>query len=283
MSSFFDTPAGKALYAVGQGGGAGPQVPAGAGDDLFGAMRPSLRNTIADEYGSNLLRGLERRKPSRIEYADGPAAGAFGDRPEFYIPETDDPIAAMETARQQARRNFDVDEPMEAERHTGALRREAEGVDYGAELAGKRYWDPRTMSAREDAFRRSSFLATEPARLAGDARVEQALSAERARVQAAGITAGGRNQQELIRSFDDMVRNGAFGLDAKGMPLQPPPAVANFFQQFLGRTVGAAGQFSPEIEDQIARGLQAGLVTAAGTPATREDIIQHLRQSGKIQ
>jgi hypothetical protein len=282
MSSFFDSPAGKALATVGRGGDAGGDVGLGPAGGLFATMRPGLRNALADSFGEEQLRQLDRRKPTRIDYADGPADGGLGQRPEFYIPETMDPIANMETARQQARSNFMQDDELEGIRDTGARRREAEGEDYASSLAAKRYWDPMTYGMREDDMARKMRLATEPARIAADSRENVAATTGGSKVAAAGATANGRTQQSFINSLDDMVQKGVFGFekgpDGKVQGKQPSPEAQKFFSQFLtqaGGGAGGGGGLDPAVEAEVQSWEQKGY--------SRDEILQHFKQIGKIK
>ena len=269
MSNFFDSPAGRALMQT-----AGEQEPsfgAGAQGGLLATMRPGLRNALADAYGRDQLDSLERKRGSVVDL--GPGLGGETSRP-FYV---DPRIADAETARGQFRSNAMLEDELTGMQETGAYRRKAEGDDYAADLAARRYWEPRSYSMREDDMQRKLRLATEPARIAADSREQVASTTGASRVSTAQATAGGRLTGEAIKNYDDWVKSGAFGIDERtGMPKTPPPEVANFMQNLLGRTAGATSQpMSPDIEAEIDRGVRVGY--------SRDEIVAHLRQIGRIK
>lgn len=269
MSNFFDSPAGRALYDTGNGGGNDLGVSAQGG--LFATMRPGLRNAIADAYGSNMLNELERKRGSVVDL--GPGLGGETSRP-FYV---DPRIADAELGRDQFRKNSMLEEEMTGVADTNRYRRAAEGEDYAAELGAKRYWDPSTYSMNADVDARKMRLATEPARIAAESRENVATTTGQSRVQTANATAGGRLGQEAIRSYDDWVKSGAFGIDERtGMPKEPPPEVANFMQGLLGRSAGATSRpLDAGLEAEIDRGVRSGY--------TREEVIQYLQSIGRIK
>jgi hypothetical protein len=252
---------GRALQALGGG-------PGDDGESQTGDMRPGLRNALADASGSEALRQLARRQPMKIDYKDGPANGPFGDRPEYYIPETMDPIANAETARQEARANFDVKEPMDAEAERRGIRNKAEGVDYGNKLAADRYWDPMTYSQREDESARKLELATAPAATAAGGKVDVAevMKAIAAMQQPAKDAAGAGT---ALAGVGNATRSGVFGSDPNTNIASPPSA------DLLRQLIPGGQRLSPGEEAEISKGVQAGY--------SREEVIAHLRKLGRIK
>lgn len=232
--------------------------------------------------------------PTKIDYLDGDADGGLGARPAYYDPRSMDPIANRERARQTRDQGARQEEglaqdlqPLEDMRNAATLRmkgRTLEDVkDYGQSLQAKRYWDPMTHSAGEEEFGRKSFLATEPARVAGDARVEEALAEERARVEAARLGRPDPTTQAL-GLIPKVQAGGGFGVDGKGNAMPPPSNLQQGTVDALTRMMGGAQpKLAPEVEAEIQRGLSMGVAGPSGAPATRDEIIAHLKALGRIK
>ncbi len=257
---------GRGVRALQQlGGDGGPEdVPAGT-------MRPGLKNALSDASGMEALRQLERRQPTKIDYHDGPANGAFGDRPEYYIPDTMDDDADAERGRQQARANFDVEEPMRSQSELRSLTNKAEGLDYTANLASRRYWDPYTHSMMVEQDQRKNDIVNGPAAIAANSRdyVANATNASRENIAsqqqpARDATAAGA----VLSGVGSAGRGGAFGIDpATGMPQAPPP---NLLERLLPQQ-----KFDAGTESEIQRGVQAGY--------SRQEVVDHLKKIGRIK
>jgi hypothetical protein len=237
--------------------------------------------------------------PERIDYADGPANGAFGARPEFYIPRTMDPIANRERTRQAGDMTARQDEglqqelqPLEDLRNAATLRMKGRAAqdtaDYGAGLEAKRYWDPMTHSMIEESDQRKIRLATEPARIAANSREQVADITGDSRVDAARARVPDQLTQAL-GLVPKVAAAGGFGVDREGNRLAPPENIQRSTTDALSRMMsGAQGgvqapRYSPDIEAEIQRGLSLGVAGPSGAPATREEIAAHLRQLGRIK
>lgn len=285
-SSFFDTPAGRALTQVAQGGDRERNT-FGEGqfeNGLFATMRPGLRNAIADKRGEQLLRELESDTPFVTDIGPG-----FDGAPRsFYV---DPKVARQEDSRQRTFRTMMQADELDDLLAPGQNRRAADQAravgmagqdveDYGNKLAAERYWDPMTHSMGEEADARKIRLATEPARIADESRrAVQGMKGESAE-EVAQI----RQLAALLGVLPKVAAGGGFGVGPDGKPLGPPKAVSDAAGNALQSGLGAPAQrFDPQTEAEIQRGLDMGAIGPSGQPATRDEIIAHLKKLGRIR
>ena len=295
-SSFFDTPAGRALTQVASGGGGGRERDVyGEGqfeNGLFATMRPGLRNAVADKRGEQLLRELEADEPWVSHDPGNPemesTMGAFAKPRDFYV----DPRVARKEADRQSRfmEAMQVDdlEGLLAPGQTSRAVAQAKAVgkagqeveDYGHELEAKRYWDPMTHSMGEESDARKIRLATEPANIAARSRE----NVQDMKGDSASEVAQIRQLAQMLGVLPKVAAGGGFGVDSEGKPLPPPKSVSDNATGQFNRALGAPAQkLPPEVEAEIQRGLSMGAVGPTGQPATREEIIAHLQKLGRIR
>lgn len=288
-SQFYNSPAGRALQNLIRPEEVEQSAGPGAG------MRPGLRNAIANAEGESRLRGLRRREPTVFQREGNPdVPGIFGQpREEFYNPELDDPIAAAETMRQQARSNAYLDEDLAAQIEPTMSGRAEDLKDFQEHRATRRYYDPQNFGRMADEFSRKMRLATGPAQLAAGSRERVADITGQSRV--AAVEAGRPSSDELaLQNFDDWSRSGGFGIDPRtGRPLGGPEDVQRGATEAMRRMLQGGGgrasgpgpggrgggapqeRFSPADESLIDLGVADGF--------QREEVIAYLRGKGRIR
>lgn len=175
--------------------------------------------------------------------------------------------------------------------------------DIGSEAEARRETLPYRAGVRQQEYDQKYRMATDPARLAGEARIEEAKAKARAAVDAA-LARKPDGAAALLNAVASATRSGLF-TDDEGGSFAPDQDVVNEIVQYLRSRIsgngtnpggnqvpsvpsgppargGGAGpatggaQFSPEIEQLIQEGISAGLAR------DRNEAIAALRQRGLI-
>ncbi|HUU09707.1 MAG TPA: hypothetical protein VM431_04120 [Phycisphaerae bacterium] len=257
--------------------------------DLRGNMTPASLSALArlsarqagESAESDTQYDRDMARNRRIDY--------WGDRGTSSWQEPDyEGDALAERSRTQAGIGLDtlrlrgqIEGEQAAEFEPGAFRREAEGEDYAAELAAKRYWDPSTQSMEDQEWRRKMELVTAPPTIAGGSRetVAQTNAAGRMALEQLGLP------PELMQGLAALTRSGAFGTDPGTGDVRPPgspdagaaqgPVQQGALDAFM-RLISGAGQgdttYSPQIEQQIQDAMEQ-----TGQP--RMAVVEHFKRT----
>jgi hypothetical protein len=260
--------------------------------DLRGNMVPksmaalsrfAIEQQAADrEQAAQDARDAARNK--RIDYWDrrGQASWQEPDYAGEDLAARNQTAAALQL--EQAQKMGDIEGGLAETYEPGAYKRKAEGADYAASLADKRYWDPRHQSMIDNEFSRRYDLATAPATIASEGRSDVAAqtAAGKLAVEKLGLT------PDVIEALAKYIKAGGYGADKFGVGLAPgstdPGAVQGPAQQgtldALMKILNSGGQQDRTYNSDLEAQIKDAMVQ---TGESRQSVIEHLKAAGIIR